>query len=299
MYYQTPLLPESDLVKDLNRTRNLIFLSHAHTGLLLFPPHFSGEPSQFSGGPVSLCSMLSGDLASVPPIPQQNLTNLSRREASAGPYATLRHTKQRVRFHAQVVLHQGLERMGPARAEANMHVHAPASNERRVNIFSVVILELILELRLQGERLERGRVAERHGGPAGLVGPVAVVREKSPLSRHSLEFLGPGRHVFQVRREERHALALGELETKRALFVERVLNGFDVVGPVEAVAVEGVLDGVVGGHREGNAVGGFGARERKAAAGGGGVDRVQIRSKKKTKEDDENGNVENEGESGE
>ncbi|PON52408.1 hypothetical protein TorRG33x02_308490, partial [Trema orientale] len=45
---QTPLLPESDLVKDLSLTRNLIFR------------FFPGDDSQFSGDPLS--KTLSGDL---------------------------------------------------------------------------------------------------------------------------------------------------------------------------------------------------------------------------------------------
>lgn len=56
------------------------------------------------------------------------------------------------------------------------------------------------------------------------------------------------------------------------------MHRLDVVGPQEAVAVEGVVNGVVGGDGEGNAVGGLGAREGEAAAAGVGgvVDRVEV-----------------------
>lgn len=37
-----------------------------------------------------------------------------------------------------------------------------------------------------------------------------------------------------------------------------------------------VVDSVVGCHGEGNAVGGFGAREGEATTSGGGIDRVEI-----------------------
>lgn len=36
------------------------------------------------------------------------------------------------------------------------------------------------------------------------------------------------------------------------------------------------MDSVVGCHRKGNAVGGFGARKGKATTSGGGIDRVEI-----------------------
>lgn len=47
-----------------------------------------------------------------------------------------------------------------------------------------------------------------------------------------------------------------------------------MVGPGEAVAGEGVMHGVIWRHREGNAVGGFGAGEGEAAAGGCGINGV-------------------------
>lgn len=49
-----------------------------------------------------------------------------------------------------------------------------------------------------------------------------------------------------------------------------------MVSPGDAVAIEGVVDGVVGSHSEGDAIGGLGAREGETAAGGGRVDRVEV-----------------------
>lgn len=50
-----------------------------------------------------------------------------------------------------------------------------------------------------------------------------------------------------------------------------------MVGPGDAVVVEGVVDRVVWCYIEGNAVGGFGEGEGEAAAGGGGIDGVKVK----------------------
>lgn len=52
-----------------------------------------------------------------------------------------------------------------------------------------------------------------------------------------------------------------------------------MVSPRNRVAIEGIVDGLIGGDGKGNAVRGLGAREGKAAAGGGtggGVNEVEI-----------------------
>lgn len=65
-------------------------------------------------------------------------------------------------------------------------------------------------------------------------------------------------------------MALGDPEGEAALLLDGVLGGVDVVRPGEAVAAEGVVDGVVGGDGEGDGLGGVGAGEDEAAGGGGG-----------------------------
>ena len=71
-------------------------------------------------------------------------------------------------------------------------------------------------------------------------------------------------------------MALGELESEAALLLERVLHRLHMVSPGETVAIIGVMDGVVGSHSEGDAIGGLRARESETPAGGGRIDRVEV-----------------------
>ena len=160
----------------------------------------------------------------------------------------------------------------------------PCTSNSVIKLFAVrerrqVLRDLLLEVRLESESFERGRVAERDGDPAGLVGAMAVVGEESSLSRDTLELFRTRGHVVEVRREEDVAVALRELESEASLLFERVLDSVDVVSPRESVVRERVVDCLVGRDREGNAVGGLGARESEAATGGGGggvVDGVEV-----------------------
>jgi len=99
-------------------------------------------------------------------------------------------------------------------------------------------------------------VPEGDGDPTRFEGarPGRIVGEESALSRDALELLGACGDVGKVGREERVAVTLREAEREAALLLERVLRGVDVVRPCDAVAAEGVLDGVVRGDSEGNAV---------------------------------------------
>lgn len=168
---------------------------------------------------------------------------------------------------AEVVSHSGdqarlprtrrsVQKVATLPCAANPVVELLASGERRQ-----VLRYLLLHLGLQGQRVKRGRVTERDGGPAGLVGAVAVVGEEPPLSGHSLELLGTGDDVVEVGGKDEVAVALGELEDEATALVEGVLDGVDLVGPREGVAEEGVVDGVVGCDGEGDALGGLGARQ--------------------------------------
>jgi hypothetical protein len=103
-----------------------------------------------------------------------------------------------------------------------------------------------------------------------LEGAVAVVGEEPSLARDPFERLGSLGDVVEIRQEQWLAVALGELESEASLLFQRVLDCVDLVGPGEGVASEGVVDGVIGGDGEGNAVGGLGAREGEAATFGGG-----------------------------
>lgn len=94
----------------------------------------------------------------------------------------------------------------------------------------------------------------------------AVIRVEASLARHALELLGTRRDVVEVRSEEGEAVALGDPEGEAALLLGGVLGGVDVVRPGEAVAAEGVVDGVVSGDGEGDGLGGVGAGEGEAAA---------------------------------
>ena len=139
-----------------------------------------------------------------------------------------------------------------------------------------VVRYLLPELRFQGEGFEGGGVAERDGDPAGLVGAMAIVGEEPPLARDPLKLLSARGDEVEVGREDGLAVALGELEGEAPPLFQRVLNGLHVVGPREGVTVEGIMEGVIRSDGEGDTVGGFGAREGEAAAGGGGVDRIEV-----------------------
>lgn len=139
-----------------------------------------------------------------------------------------------------------------------------------------VVRYLLPELRLQREGFKGGGVAEWDGHPAGLVGAMTIVGEEPSLARDSLKLLSARGDELEVGREEGLAVALGELEGEASPLVQRVLNRLHVVGPGESVTIEGVMDCVIRSDGEGDAVGGFGAREGEAAAGGGRVDRVEV-----------------------
>lgn len=71
-------------------------------------------------------------------------------------------------------------------------------------------------------------------------------------------------------------MALGNLQSEAPFLFDGVLDGLDVVCPGETVAFKSVVDGVIRCYGEGNAVGGFRAREGETAAGGSGVDGIKV-----------------------
>lgn len=76
--------------------------------------------------------------------------------------------------------------------------------------------------------------------------------------------------MIEIQRKECKAVALGDFEREASFLVQRILNGFHVVGPRKSLAVEGVVNGVIRSDSEGDPIGGFGAGEGQTAAGGGG-----------------------------
>lgn len=106
---------------------------------------------------------------------------------------------------------------------------------------------------------------------------MAIVSEEAALAGHALELLRTRRHMVDVGTKKCEPATLGELEREAPLLVKRVLDGLNVVGPGKAVAIEGVVNGVVGGDGVRDSVGGLGAGEGEAAAGsGGGVEGVEV-----------------------
>ncbi|KAL2330915.1 hypothetical protein Fmac_018496 [Flemingia macrophylla] len=75
---------------------------------------------------------------SIPSIPQQNLSHVRRREGPTRTNAPLGRLEQRVRLHPEVVPRQLSKRVHPARAEADVDVHASTAHERRVHAVPVV-----------------------------------------------------------------------------------------------------------------------------------------------------------------
>lgn len=108
---------------------------------------------------------------------------------------------------------------------------------------------------------------------------MAVVGEQAAVTGETLEVLGGGGDVAEVREEEGVAVAFRKLESEGTFLVERVLEGVNVVGPGEGMTEEGVRDGMIGGNSKGKRGGGGrgrGTRKSEAAAASRGRARVVV-----------------------
>jgi hypothetical protein len=136
--------------------------------------------------------------------------------------------------------------------------------------------EARLESRVERERVEGGRVAERHRRPRRGATRGRRVRVQPPRPRRALQVVRRVGQVREVRREHRRGVPLREAQREGPALLERVLERVGVVRPHGAVAVEGVRDRVVWGERHrrrgwrsavGVAAGaGGGARQREREA---------------------------------
>lgn len=136
---------------------------------------------------------------------------------------------------------------------------------------------MCFQLRFEGERLERGRVAKGDRRPARFIRTMAVIRKKSPLTRYPLELLRSSSYLLEVRSEELKSMTFREFEGEATLLLNGILNVIDLMRPSKVVSAESVVHHLIRRNGVGNAVGRFRARESKTTASGRRINRVQVK----------------------